>query len=121
MMTIYQITPCAKPRMTQQDKWKERPVVMRYRAFRERIKLLCVELPLQKSHIIFHIPMPSTWSKKRKAKTFLQPHQNRPDLDNLLKGLFDAVDKEDSYIWDFRATKIWGYEGKIIILQCQQY
>ena len=114
-MAEYQIDPCAKPRMTRADGWKKRPAVIRYWAFKDRVKLLCVELPLQKGHITFHIPMPNSWSDRRKNKMFLKPHQSRPDLDNLLKGLFDAVYAEDSYIWDFRATKIWDYKGKITI------
>lgn len=32
-MKIYDITPIGKPRMTRADKWKQRPPVMRYRAF----------------------------------------------------------------------------------------
>ena len=32
-MKIYDITPIGKPRMTRADKWKQRPAVMRYRAF----------------------------------------------------------------------------------------
>ena len=42
-------------------------------------------------------------------------HEDKPDLDNLLKALGDALYDNDSCIWDVRITKIWGYEGKIVI------
>ena len=44
-----------------------------------------------------------------------KPHQQTPDLDNLVKGLADSVYDEDSGIYDFRATKLWGREGAIIL------
>lgn len=111
----YNINPCPKPRMTRADKWKQRPVVMKYRAFKDRVRELNIKLPLSKSHVIFYIAMPKSWSEKKKAIMSLTPHQNRPDLDNYLKGLFDAVYSEDSHIWDVRATKLWAYEGCITI------
>lgn len=36
-MKIFNITPMGKPRMTRADKWKQREVVMRYRAFCEEV------------------------------------------------------------------------------------
>ncbi len=36
-----------------------------------------------------------------------QPHQSRPDKDNLEKAVQDALCKEDNYIWDSRVTKVW--------------
>jgi Holliday junction resolvase RusA-like endonuclease len=44
-----------------------------------------------------------------------QPHQQRPDIDNLAKGVMDALASEDSYIYELHATKVWGEEGKIEI------
>ena len=41
------------------------------------------------------------------------PHQQKPDKDNLEKGLLDAVLDEDCRVWDSRITKIWGDQGKI--------
>lgn len=37
--TRYIITPVPKPRQTQADKWKQRPAVMRYRAFADEAPL----------------------------------------------------------------------------------
>ncbi len=114
-MTEYFINPCPKPRMTRADKWKKRPAVLKYRAFKDRVRELNVELPEAHSHVVFYISMPPSWSQKKRVKMNLKPHQSRPDLDNYLKGLFDAVYKEDSHIWNITATKRWAEFGSIVI------
>ena len=112
------ITPCAKPRMTKRDRWKKRPCVERYFAFRDQIHACADKLEgvqIFGSHFIFVIPMPKSWSKKKKAENFAQAHIVRPDSDNLLKGFFDSWLAEDACVWDARASKFWGYTGAIII------
>jgi len=123
---ILNIPPCSKPRMTQRDRWKKRQCVLDFFAFRDRIKqeikkidtLLIKEPPFDWDNltVIFLVPMPKSWSKKKKALMAGKPMQQRPDLDNYLKGLFDATHKEDSSIWKVTASKIWtNCNGKIII------
>jgi len=113
----YQITPIPKPRMTQRDKWLKpsRKVVAKYRNFCRHCKLERVILPSYGAKIIFILPMPDSWSKKKKDSTNGKAHMNKPDLDNLLKALSDAIYGDDSGIWDVHVTKRWGREGKIII------
>lgn len=111
----YQVTPVAKPRQTRSDKWKQRPAVMKYRAFCDQCRLLGIEVPESGAHVTFHIPMPKSWSKKRRAEMLGQPHQQRPDTDNLAKALLDAVLPEDSGVWDIRTTKRWAETGSIEI------
>jgi Holliday junction resolvase RusA-like endonuclease len=112
---VYNITPVPKPRMTQRDKWKRRPIVERYFAFRDEIRLAGVRLPLAGAYVIFEIPMPKSWSKKKKKNMTGMPHQQKPDIDNYIKGLLDAVFEDDSKVWDIRAAKKWGPTGNIII------
>ena len=123
---ILNIPPCSKPRMTQRDRWKKRQCVLDFFAFRDRIKqevkrintLLIKESPFDWDNltVIFLVPMPKSWSKKKKALMVGKPMQQRPDLDNYLKGLFDATHEEDSSIWKVTASKIWtDCTGKIII------
>lgn len=112
----YQINPVAKPRMTQADRWKKRPPVVRYHEFKDQVRANKVELSESGLEIIFEIPMPKSWSKKKKAQMNGQAHQQRPDLDNLLKALFDAVYTEDCQIWSYRASKFWAYQGSITIV-----
>lgn len=111
----YQVTPVAKPRMTRSDRWKQRPAVMKYRAFCDECRLLGVEVPESGAHIVFNMPMPPSWSKKKKAEMLGQPHQQKPDVDNLVKAIFDAAMPDDSVVWDIRMTKVWAEAGAIEI------
>ncbi|BFT80914.1 RusA family crossover junction endodeoxyribonuclease [Enterobacter roggenkampii] len=114
-MPKYIITPVGKPRMTRRDKWKQRPPVMRYRLFCDEVRLHGIQVPENGAHITFVLPMPQSWSKKKRAAMDGQPHQQKPDLDNLTKSLLDALFEDDSHIWDARTSKVWGETGMIII------
>lgn len=91
------------------------PSVMRYRAFADEVRLSKIVIPESGSHIIFVLSMPTSWSEKKRDKMEGEAHQQKPDLDNLIKALLDSLFHNDSYIWDFRATKVWGVEGAIIV------
>ena len=110
----YDITPVAKPRMTQRDKWKKRPVVLHYHAFKDEVRLKRVEIP-QPCKIIFYVPMPKSWTKRDRALMYRKPHTKTPDIDNYLKALFDAVYEDDSHIWNVHAIKLWHEKGGIEI------
>ncbi|WP_447781252.1 RusA family crossover junction endodeoxyribonuclease [Enterobacter asburiae] len=114
-MPKYLITPVGKPRMTRADKWKQRPPVMRYRMFCDEARLHGIQVPENGTHITFVLPMPQSWSKKKREAMDGQPHQQKPDLDNLTKSLLDALFEDDSHIWDARTSKVWGETGMIII------
>lgn len=68
-------------------------------------------------HLYFLIPMPPSWSKKKRRDYHYFPHQQTPDIDNLVKAFLDAVMAEDKEVWDIRATKIWADQGGIIIME----
>ena len=114
-MKIFNITPMGKPRMTRADKWKQREVVMRYRAFCDEVRLKNVAMPEQGGHITFVVPMPKSWSQKKRVTMNGQAHQQKPDADNMIKALMDALFTDDAHIWDFRVTKVWGESGQILI------
>jgi Holliday junction resolvase RusA-like endonuclease len=114
-MKAYSITPMGKPRMTRADKWKKRPEVLRYRVFCDEVRLHKVQLPESDFHVPFSIPMPPSWSKKKRQQFNGQPHQSKPDMDNLMKALMDAIYEDDAHIWDGRITKRWGEAGRIVI------
>jgi Holliday junction resolvase RusA-like endonuclease len=113
---LYEIVPCPKPRMTQRDKWAKRPPVLRYRAFCDEVRAAGMALPESGAHITFHLPMPASWSGKKRAEMFGQAHQAKPDTDNLAKAVFDACLKDDSGVWDVRITKRWAVRGAIEII-----
>ena len=116
---LLKITPVAKPRQTQSDRWKQRPVVMKYRAFADELRELwgMRDIPTHDIHIIFRLPMPISWSKKKKTEMDGEPHQVKPDKDNLEKAFWDALfrnlPEDDCMIYDARVTKLWDREGSI--------
>ena len=112
---IYDIVPVPKPRMTRSDRWKTRPSTERYWAFKEEVRLKRVKVPEKGAHITFVMPVPKSWTKKKKAEHLGKPHQQKPDVDNLVKALLDAIYDDDAHVWDVRATKIWGEIGKIVV------
>ena len=109
------IDPVAKPRQTQRDKWNPSKAVIKYRAYADKLRSTGLTIPEAGYHITFILPMPKSWAKSKRAAKDGGPHQQRPDKDNLEKAVLDALFKEDSHVWDGRATKIWGEVGKIII------
>lgn len=115
----YKIDPVGKPRMTQRDKWAKRPAVMRYWAFTEAVKLKKLDL-MNGDSILFMIPMPKSWSRKKRAEMAGKPHESKPDLSNLLKALEDAAASwmgiDDCVFHNYSGLKkIWWTEGWIII------
>ena len=113
------IPPCPKPRMTRADRWKKRQSVVKFFAFRDAVRqykdsdvvkrnmYLGPNLELESFDIQFHIPMPKSWSNKKKIEMKGKPHQQRPDLDNYLKAWKDSVYEEDAVVWRVKATKLW--------------
>ena len=114
---ILEVAPFAKPRMSQRDRWAKRQIVKDYFAFRDTVKqeikrLLALQNNNDKKSweeldIGFFIPMPKSWSKKKKLSMAGTPHKQRPDLDNYIKGLLDALLEEDCKVWRISARKIW--------------
>lgn len=115
------INPLPLPRMTRKDSFDPKPIVISYReyagelrrAFKERG---VTELPY--SFCLFFVrSMPQSWSQKRKKKSAGTVHQSRPDLDNLVKGVLDALcgskEKDDSRVAILLAAKFWGYKPNI--------
>lgn len=114
-MKSYPITPVPKPRMTKSDAWKKRPCVMRYWAFKDKVRELGIEL-ICPCKITFYVPMPKSWSKKKKTSFDGRPHLNETfDVDNGLKGLMDAIYDQDGHIWSIAVEKRWAHEGSITI------
>ena len=115
---ILNIAPNTKPRMTRRDRWLDPPrkCVAQYWAYKDalirakpRTNWACLSLQ-------FCVPMPKSWSKKKKAMMNLQAHLPTPDLDNFVKAYKDCLLKQDSAVWRYGdIKKVWSYEGAIII------
>ncbi len=108
--------PIGKPRQTHSDRWKKRPVVLRWYAWKDK----CTEAfqaagGLPENSIIDDIMMTAHFcpakslSKKKKFALLGQPHRQRPDIDNIAKALLDAVFLEDSHVSDATLRKRWNH------------
>lgn len=117
-LLVYEGPIVAKPRMSRSDRWKTRPVTSRYWAFKDLIVLAAKNQDFtlgETFYAIFEIEMPKSWSKKKKSEMNGHPHQQKPDCDNLLKGIQDSLLREDSHIWKVTAEKRWATKSRILI------
>ena len=115
---FFNIHPLPKIRMVKSDAWKKRPAVLKYWKYKEELlrQATAVNFTLPDTfEASFIIPMPPTWSKKKMATMDGKPHQQRPDVDNLVKALMDCLKKEDSSVYKILISKYWGKDGKIIV------
>jgi len=118
----FDVEPVAKPRMTRSDKWNKRPATDRYWAYCDEMKYKANKerftVPAELT-VHFYLPMPESWPERRKQAMEGQPHQSRPDLDNLLKAFKDALCPEDGYVHHYiNVRKLWARKGRIeVVLQ----
>jgi len=66
--------------------------------------------------IEFHMPIPPSWSNKRQKLAEGKPHTSRPDIDNLVKFIGDALNEilwvDDSIIYEWHVQKIYSFTPK---------
>ena len=113
----FAVTPIGKPRMTQRDTWKKRPPVVRYHAFKDELRLLVNRTPnlpriLASGEVdslswTAYMPIPPSWSKRKKAQFAGMLHRAKPDRDNIDKALLDALFNDDSGIASGLIEKRW--------------
>lgn len=108
-----------KPRMVRSDVWRKRPAVLSYWAYADDLRLQARQkqfnFPLDGCHIRFLISMPESWSKRKRRELENQPHQQKPDIDNLVKGVMDALLDDDAGVWRISADKLWSVRSGIIV------
>ena len=118
-MINLKIKAVPKPRMTRADTWKKRPCVVNYWAFKDELKRMLKEADFKiqdELFVEFYIPMPKSWSKKKKNEYVGKTHQQKPDIDNLLKGVMDAIFKEDAHVHTVYGKKTWAKEPSITFM-----
>lgn len=113
-MPRYEIDPVSAPRQVRSDTWAPSLHVRRYRAFKDHVRRLGVQVRAG-DRVTFVLAMPRSWSKTKRAQMDGRPHQQKPDVDNLLKALWDAVEKDDSHLDRVCLAKVWGVRGAIEI------
>ena len=67
----------------------------------------------------YHMPIPKSYSKRRRLNAIGKPHTNKPDITNLTKFTEDALNKilweDDSIISEISAKKMYSEEPKTVI------
>jgi len=106
--------PVAKPRMTKRDTWAKRPCVLRYREFCDRMRAAAgplPDVPPAQIHISIFMPMPVSWSKKKKSAMAHTRQRQKPDFDNFIKSI-DGLFDDDSAIYWGDCLKTWCWPGE---------
>ncbi len=111
------IKPMGYRRMTRKSMWAHGD----YHEYMEKIRATAEVEEFEPSGALcldFYMPMPKSWSKKKKKEMLDRPHESKPDLDNLVKAVLDALFYRkggDSSVWLIDAMKRYSDEGKIVI------
>ena len=109
---IIEAEPMGAPRMTQSDKWKKRPCVMRYRDWKDKAREAAGDLPPSESILCLNwlavFSPPASWSKKKRAAAMGTLHRAKPDIDNICKAVLDSLFDEDKHIAACGVKKVWG-------------
>jgi len=126
---LFDVVPMGAVRMTQSDRWKTNPrhvdpnkrqreVVTQYFEFKNKVleqaREMKFELP-EVLEIVFCVPMPFTWSEKKKVRNNKLPVKKRPDIDNYVKAFMDAMSNEDGNVWKIISEKRYAYRGSILV------
>lgn len=104
--------------MTRSDVWNTRACVAQYLLYKDKLNLAAKKQAYRlgiRLYIDFFLPMPASWSKKKKELMRSKPHDAKPDLDNLVKAFQDALTTDDTKIWETHARKYWGDRGMIVV------
>lgn len=78
----------------------------------------CLEGPVKLIVIAVFEPAKS-WSKKKRAAHLWNPHLQKPDLDNVAKGILDGLNgiafTDDSQVYEIECRKMWGEPAMTIV------
>lgn len=117
MIFIFDGDPVAKPRQTRSDKWKKRVPVEKYRGFADLLRLQLNVQGWQKINpkpvaleLHFYISPPKKLEKQVRESEqtgSLIYHNQKPDIDNLIKSVLDALYEEDKTVHTITAKKFY--------------
>ena len=113
----------SRPRVTKRGTFYAKP----YNDFKESFTLLLGAKKLLSgalsASIQLSIPMPKSWTKKKKAEMLGEYHIQKPDSDNYAKAILDGMNgifyDDDSQIAQLHIVKRWGVDGYINIKLCE--
>lgn len=105
--------PVPKPRQTRSDKWKQRPCVLRYRDYADRLRAVVgpIAIDVGEIHVRVHVPVPKSMSRKKALALIGNWHRERGDSDNFVKSVMDALLEEDKGVYREVGEKVWCARG----------
>ena len=120
------VTPMGAVRMTQRSKWKNQSAknYLQYKNIIGYAAKKHFEEPINgpvATEIEFYYPVPKSWTKKEKAdalngRTFPIV---KPDIDNVVKGIFDSLNKiaweDDNRVVALITRKYYSTQPRIVI------
>lgn len=112
-MKSYQITPvpASRARVTKNGTYTPK----RYANFKSDCRKIGMLVPSFMPILIFQIAMPRSWSQNKKAKMRHRIHQQKPDIDNLIKAVLDACLVDDALVGATLSISVWSAESAITI------
>ena len=127
---LFDVIPMGAVRMTKSDRWKTNPnhpdtkkrqrkAVANYWKFKKQLLEQAIKLnfPNEFEYLdaVYFLPMPDSWSEKKKERMNGMPCKVKPDCDNICKGVIDTLLKQDSMVWYQKSEKRWAYKGSVLI------
>lgn len=113
------IDPQPAYRMGRRGRTKN-PRTHNYGRYRDELRILARgwTLPADRLYILFEIPMPASWSNKKRLAHFGTPHRQRPDTENLLKAVVDTLyEGNDAQLSDEHGAKVWSDVGYVHVYE----
>ena len=117
--------PLKRPRFSRNSVYNPHSTIMKNLSFVVKKQLLDNEFEEKqpervKAKILFKMKIPASLSKKKQLALAGQPHNKKPDIDNLIKFCLDLLVvsgaiKDDSIISTICATKTYGESPSTII------
>ncbi len=111
----FNITPVAKPRMVNSDRWNERKATGQYWAYKDELRL---KTNLQK-YVLKDVLDVTFLISTKKKELWGKPHQIKSDLDNLIKGWMDALSDHDQTVYEIHARKLWSENAGIEVIETE--
>ena len=99
--------PIGKPTQTYADKFADRPTILAYRAFCDRLRYQAYKKNQKQSLLGPTRLYVSCFVKDTTTHRREGPHTVKPDADNILKAIADALFLNDQAIYVMSCTKLW--------------
>ena len=116
--------PASRPRVTRYATFYPK----RYTSFREHMEVICDHIKFDtvpaptsiKVTTLIYLPMPKSWSKKKKELFNGQWKMNNSDNDNYEKAIWDSLNgkawtDDCQIVWNETKVK-YAYEGEVIVI-----